>query len=445
MTDYEFADVESELKESFAEISKSIRKESRSVKNRINSIVSDANYVKQVAESYNLPLVANERCGRWYINPRDVSESVYFKSTDGHTSQWSFSLRRLNTHLLPLLGKSNGVVIVDSTRRGKRMPDALAKTVPIWCAVMNGALYGTHYGTLYTPRNAVSESEHSQMEARLPQWIEQLKSMPLDFDKMKNELRSKPIRPIWVTPDGYLPDEPPAFSDFIPVVLCTASRMVQDGTDHRQGYTYVQGAADDHELWAKDLNPDLLWSNVEVLTRLGQSDEQILQLITELHGTQTDSHSGTQSQRIEPTNVFITTAQECANHKDSWDVCIHFAEKPLNLDSPYYMHYKLEPGKKGSKELRNVLPEIMQRFDKLYSPTAKVLLIGAEGDFHIAVATAILCQYYQGADGATALESKSASYISKDEIRKRLALIVTQVKCNPSRATLNSLNSFLMG
>lgn len=442
MNDYEFVNVESELKESFAEINKSIRKESRSVTNRINSIVADAKYVKQVAESYNLPLVANERCGRWYINPKDVSESVYFKSTDGHTSQWSFSLRRLNTHLLPLLGKANGVVIVDSTRRGKRMPDALAKTVPIWCAVMNGALYGASYGTLYTPRNAVSESEHSQMEARLPQWIEQLKSMPLDFDKMKRELGSKPIRPIWVTPDGYLPDEPPSFLDFIPVVLCTASRMVQDGTEHRHGYTYVQGAADDHELWAKDLNPDLLWSNVDMLTRMGQSDEQVLQLITELHGSQTDFPSDTQSQRIEPTNVFITTAQEC--HKNSWDICIHFAENSLNLDSPYYMHYKLEPGKKGSKELRTILPVIMQRFDKLYSPTAKVLLIGEEGDFHIAVATAILCLYYQGADGASALEAKSTSYISKDEIRKRLALIVTQVKCNPSRATLNSLNSFLM-
>ena len=32
------------------------------------------------------------------------------------------------------------MVLVDSTRGGKRLPDALSKTVPLWCAVLNTAL-----------------------------------------------------------------------------------------------------------------------------------------------------------------------------------------------------------------------------------------------------------------------------------------------------------------
>jgi tRNA A64-2'-O-ribosylphosphate transferase len=36
-----------------------------------------------------------------------------------------------------LNGDNGSAMLVDSTRRGKRIPDALSKTVPIWCAVIN--------------------------------------------------------------------------------------------------------------------------------------------------------------------------------------------------------------------------------------------------------------------------------------------------------------------
>jgi tRNA A64-2'-O-ribosylphosphate transferase len=55
--------------------------------------------------------VANERCGRWYIPPERIAESVYFKSTDGHTGQWGFSLRRLNLHIIDLVARSGGSAI----------------------------------------------------------------------------------------------------------------------------------------------------------------------------------------------------------------------------------------------------------------------------------------------------------------------------------------------
>lgn len=72
------------------------------------------------------------------------------------------------------------MILVDSTRAGKRIPDALSKTVPIWCAVVNRAVSrlhskasGWHRG-LYTPPGTVSEQEHAQIEKRLDGWTDSL-------------------------------------------------------------------------------------------------------------------------------------------------------------------------------------------------------------------------------------------------------------------------------
>ena len=71
-------------------------------------------------------------------------------------------------------------ILVDSTRAGKRMPDALSKTVPIWCAVVNRAIkiaqnkddvWDTE---LYTPPGTVSAQEHAQINTRLDAWAQSL-------------------------------------------------------------------------------------------------------------------------------------------------------------------------------------------------------------------------------------------------------------------------------
>ena len=67
------------------------------------------------------------------------------------------------------------------TRAGKRIPDALSKTVPIWCAVVNRAIDLAHNKSddwdihLYTPPGVVSTQEHSQMVARLDEWATRLR------------------------------------------------------------------------------------------------------------------------------------------------------------------------------------------------------------------------------------------------------------------------------
>ena len=62
----------------------------------------------------------------------------------------------------------------------------------------------------------------------------------------------KPVRPIWVDPStAVLPN----FSEsqaFIPLICLSASKQIEDGLERRKnGFTYVQGSGDDHELWGR--------------------------------------------------------------------------------------------------------------------------------------------------------------------------------------------------
>lgn len=96
---------------SFNKVLGELKRSTLSMPNRLRSIKQDANFVSEVAAAYELPLVANERCGSWYIPPEQKKQSAYFKSTDGHMAQWSFSLRRLNLQVLETIGKSDGYVM----------------------------------------------------------------------------------------------------------------------------------------------------------------------------------------------------------------------------------------------------------------------------------------------------------------------------------------------
>lgn len=97
---------------SFNKVLGELKRSTLSIPNRLRSIKQDANFVSEVAAAYELPLVANERCGSWYISPEQKKQSAYFKSTDGHMAQWSFSLRRLNLQVLETIGKFDGYVLL---------------------------------------------------------------------------------------------------------------------------------------------------------------------------------------------------------------------------------------------------------------------------------------------------------------------------------------------
>ncbi|BEJ16370.1 hypothetical protein CspHIS471_0509750 [Cutaneotrichosporon sp. HIS471] len=251
--------------------------------NRLHSIAADESFVKRVAQEWydgRFEVVANQRCGTWYCDPETSSDAyAYFKSTDGHTLNWDFNLRRSNLALAVHAEEKGGFILVDSTRRGKRMPDGLSKTVPIWCAVVNRAiaLRRQREGVperewdlaLYVPAQIVSPSERAQIEARLDAWAHLLETSVLPLPSLE-----KPLRPFFVHPSTSVPPTIPGGPDYTPIICVSASRWVNGGTDEipvatRVGegpftrtvaFDYVPGAGDDDELWGRGLKPAMYHS-----------------------------------------------------------------------------------------------------------------------------------------------------------------------------------------
>ena len=152
------------------------------------------------------PIVPNQRCGSWYVEPSSVDATTsvvaaateaYFKSTDGHVNIWEFSLKRLNLALLKnvICTPSNGgCIIVDSSKR-KLLPDSFSRTIPIWATVLNrirqqyfnefddcGKEQQTQHKTkllfwdtkLYTPTNIITVEEHQQISNLIDLRVETL-------------------------------------------------------------------------------------------------------------------------------------------------------------------------------------------------------------------------------------------------------------------------------
>lgn len=132
--------MENEANISIYRAARTIKRRQNTLYNALRSIYDDSIFVGEISQLWpQLPLLANLRCGLWYSSK--FHSTCYFKSTDGHTNNWSFNTSRLNLHVALLAGQQGGCMIVDSTRKGKWFPDSMSKTIPIWTCVLNRSVY----------------------------------------------------------------------------------------------------------------------------------------------------------------------------------------------------------------------------------------------------------------------------------------------------------------
>ncbi|RKF57995.1 Uncharacterized protein C3F10.06c [Erysiphe neolycopersici] len=441
----------------FGKILAELKRSNLTIHNRLTSILHDSHFAEKISALYGRPLIANERCGSWYVQPKIKVESAYFKSTDGHTGVWKFSSRRLNLHLLQIIGINDGCIIVDSTRRGKSMPDALSKTVPIWCAVLNQYLFPekSRFDSLHTPPQLVSSSEHDQINALISGFVADLQALKISPIQLRSYLH-KPLRPIWVTPDSWPTEESYDFPDFHPIICCTVSRRIQ-GSEHSAS-GYIQGAGDDTENWAHGLTPLLFWENQENL--LSMSDSDLPEYIEKLVMAQKhrNMHSRKELCCIKPTLCLFVTSIPEGNEMSICSKSCVILLLPL-LREIDELNNKLIIGigkeKLAARNLRKFLPLIME-FVKKKITTRKFKENTVEKDFQIViacetgvgpsigVALVILCLFFD--DDANFVQSpRNQRSIDKSFIKSRLSWISTSIpEANPSRAILQSVNSFLM-
>uniref|UniRef100_A0A1D1Z6Q3 Uncharacterized protein C3F10.06c n=1 Tax=Anthurium amnicola TaxID=1678845 RepID=A0A1D1Z6Q3_9ARAE len=279
------------------------RRENHLLYNALRSIYEDSVFVAEIAQMWpNLPLLANLRCGLWYSSR--FYSTCYFKSTDGHTHNCSFSTSRLNIHVATLAGQRGGCLIVDSTRKGKRFPDSMSKTIPIWACVLNRAIKNRlgrrkleedeqeTYCSIDEIGNSdehvvsidwdtslhlplwVSDTEKAAIEERLEEWTRQLEDCGADIDALVLSLK-KPLRPLWISQMSiiWLNEVPTSDSwDFTPIILVSASSpngAVPQRSTCEFSWHYIPGAGDDEESWARGLSPNLFWKHALDLIRLG--------------------------------------------------------------------------------------------------------------------------------------------------------------------------------
>lgn len=397
------------------------------------------------------------------------------------------------------------------------MPDSLSKTVPVWCCVLNRALFPelTESHDLYVPPNVVSDSERSQMLSRVPGFVDSLRQLNLDLAGLRAQI-SRPIRPTWVTQETdlghhYHDSEGDGggqiFESFRPVICCTSSRRITDG--EMSGHSgYVQGAGDDTENWALGLTPPVFWNNAEQLLSTPEADlpgligslvalassstQQQSRPTSTTNGTDPDAHALPPS--VTQLTPFLHVSplplppalpgRDSGGSPQSWcTITILSAPTPPETWARSTSHMEVGLGarhKAASRALRTALPRICEFAHRFLLPQPqpehdgtsgpqqqqphhpKILIADESGgrDLAAGVALALLCWCFSDDDGRRVRggadppdpEQPSSSraetqppVFTKDLVRARLGRIMTAMpEANPNRATLQSVNSFLM-
>ena len=294
-------------------------------------------------------------------------------------------------------------IIVDSTRRGKSTPDALSKTVPIWVAVFNRVLFPEMEGAhgLSVPVDVVGGSEKGQIEGRLEGWAGGLRGLKLDLEKLRLMV-GRPMRVEFVTRESEIGVE--RVEGWHTVVCCSASRR-----ERGDGDSYVQGAGDDTENWARGLTADMFWRHYDEL--LGVSGEELRETVDRVVREGSGSSVGGVFKVTPPgpSLSFFVGVQEVLMAIDlrrdfdavvdcgMFDQASLIVNEDAEAGGPSLLQLGCPSGKIGSKVLREKLLLLKPFFAGILSKNTlpRILFVCSSGkDFSIGVALAFFCMYF---------------------------------------------------
>ena len=252
----------------------------------------------------------------------------------------------------------------------------------------------------------------------------------------------------------------------VPVYLCMASLFQASSLDALSGH-YVQGAGDDSEGWAHGLTASLYWTNREELAHTAEDELPVVmeRLVRE---DSTKSGDGSWTPVSRDGRILLGPIPHCSAGVISQGalliVCAATVEDALVVAlGARLLHLSCGANKVGSRDLRVALnkvpPFVVNRTEEV-----KIHICDATGGTDLAVGTALvlLClqsdiqgSLYWLPRSLIVIDSNlgmlrlasvgSRPAMDKTVIRRKLSGITTlMVSANPSRATLNAVNSFLM-
>lgn len=273
-----------------------------------------------------------------------------------------------------------------------------------------------------------------------------LQLLGLDLRPIKL-LLPKPLRPIWVTPESPLPLSPPEFTDFTPLVLVTASRVIRgEGVESE----YIQGAGDDHEGWAavsyilprpcmiannapykeSGLTPAIFWENHELL--LKASEDELLDLVRSLAKSSDISDGSLSVTLVKPTKtIYVGSLASVKAHGNDYEVIVNCSARLFGGDgASRVIDFPIPEGKKGAGFLRTNLQKIIGLLDK--NVGKKIIFACLSGnDMAPVIALVILCLYYDN-EGEEIIR---AWYVEGCEV-----LTIVQESIESWRIDLRSIN-----
>ena len=235
---------------------------------------------------------------------------------------------------------------------------------------------------------------------------------------------------------------------------------------------YIQGAGDDTENWAHGLTAPLFWTHREELLRTPEGE--LPGLIEELvRNSEAGGQAVGELKRVAPRVLVgaLSAEEEALASSKGRDVCVvslvpKTTEKETWEKSKRHMEVGLGKSKTASRFLREALPSIcdfVSRFlvqeaetgeteteaDGKTTTNKEVVLLCESGrDLSVGVALALYCWCFVDSVGTIRSAENGPGQEqnhNKASIRVKLGHIMTAFPdANPSRATLQSVNSFLM-
>ncbi|CAM6015988.1 unnamed protein product [Sphagnum balticum] len=518
--------------ESIYKVARTVKRRERSLYNALRSIHHDYSmFIREIALLWpELALLANLRCGLWYAPQFDGV--CYFKSTDGHNGNWSFSATRLNLHVAFLAAVKGGCIIVDATRNGKRFPDSMSKTIPIWTCVLNRALAElreiqsplvsaqqmqtmprqeiqledssasceaadggrqqvlnsscstdssssllTHANNLEWDCSLhlplwVSNTEKNNIERLVEKWVQSFRASGADLSTLAKVLK-KPLRPLWVSQKTviWLNEVPDVSSwNFTPIILVSASEALTSPrrmSDPEFSWSYIAGAADDEESWARGLTPLLFWRHSDELVSGGPElcNCTVAQIVEQdrvyralrgqdapqlrkktgnkmpvLDGAKKDvgvefSGSKTMGQAVCGNNNVVDCIIECIDPSCSRisDMGNNHIQLPI-LSSKFDRH-----------SLENHLPAAVDFARKKLETCQSLLIFCADGeDISVCVCLAILLSCFDST-GEYLKDDAVNRCIKKNDVRQCLVYLSSfHSDARPSRGSLKQVYNFLL-
>ncbi|KAK7472368.1 tRNA A64-2'-O-ribosylphosphate transferase [Stygiomarasmius scandens] len=335
------------------------------------------------------------------------------------------------------------------------MPDALSKTVPIWCAVVNRAVclrypeLAENWDTaLYTPPSVVTKNEHEQIEKLLNNWAQDLQGSSYTIPKL-----TRPLRPIWLTPaSSRFPDFSDNSQPFTPILCVSASRCIDEGMDRRsEGFVYIQGSGDDHELWGMGLTPNVFWKHRDIILSADRAniDSVIAAVVVEAKEDNGALRKPTAIQKVGG-RLIVCSVNDLPDKAQSTEVdtallLVTRGDKITGDGNPHFLSLVTPEGKKGqSYFLQSIIPQALAFIDRQLNLGACVCVACDDGkDLSIGIAVVALQRFFD--EDGNFVGSNAAINPDKRTIRKRLEWIIAdRPEANPSRATLKRVNEFLM-